>query len=83
MMQLPGAIQAHLAGTELTDLKELAQMADCLWLCYGPQPVVAIQVEEEPYQEDSEEVVSAIPCRRQATFKKTGQQGQKKGCQES
>ena len=30
-MRLPVAIQAHLAGTELTDIKELAQMAD--WLC--------------------------------------------------
>ena len=45
-MRLPVAIQAHLAGTELTDLKELAQMANCLWLCHGPQPVAAIPVEE-------------------------------------
>ena len=28
-MQLPVAIQAHLAGTELTDIKELAQMTGC------------------------------------------------------
>ena len=35
-MRLLLTIQAHLAGTELTDLKELAQMADCLWLCHTP-----------------------------------------------
>ena len=29
-MRLPATIQAHLAGTELTDLKELAQRADRL-----------------------------------------------------
>ena len=32
-MRLPPTIQVHLAGTELTDLKELAQLADCLWPC--------------------------------------------------
>ena len=47
------AIQAHLAGTDLTDLKELAQMANCLWLCHGPQPVAAIPVEEYKSEEDS------------------------------
>ena len=52
-MRLPVAIQAHLAGTELTDLKELAQMANCLWLCHGPQPVAAIPVEEYKSEEDS------------------------------
>ena len=30
-MRLPVDIKAHLAGTELTNLKELAQMADHLW----------------------------------------------------
>ena len=35
-MRLLLTIQAHLAGTELTDLNELAQMADCLWLCHTP-----------------------------------------------
>ena len=45
-MRLPVVIQAHLAGTELTDLKELAQMADRLWLCHGPQTVAAVAVEE-------------------------------------
>ena len=32
-MRLPPTIQAHLTGTELTDLKELAQLADRLWEC--------------------------------------------------
>ena len=58
MMRLPVANQAHLAGTELTDLKELAQMADRLWLCHGPQPVAA--VEEVQSEEDDEDVVAAL-----------------------
>ena len=29
--RLPPTIQAHLTNTELTDLKELAQLADRLW----------------------------------------------------
>ena len=37
-------IQVHLAGTELTDLKELAQMADRLWSRHAPQMVATIQV---------------------------------------
>ena len=32
-IRLPLTIQAHLTGTELTDLKELAQLADRLWQC--------------------------------------------------
>ena len=36
-MRLPVTIQAHLTGTELTDIKELAQLADRLWRCHGPQ----------------------------------------------
>ena len=38
-MKLPVAIQAHLASTQLTDLKELAHIADRLKLCHGPQLV--------------------------------------------
>ena len=38
-MRLPPTIQAHLTGTELTDLKELAQLADRLWHCNPSQPV--------------------------------------------
>ena len=57
-MRLPVAIQAHLAGTELTDIKELAQMADRLWQSHGPQPVAA--VEEVQSEEDDEDVVAAL-----------------------
>ena len=79
-MRLPVAIQAHLAGTELTDLKELAQMADRLWLCHGPQTVAAVAVEEE--SDDGGEVVAALPARRWPQKKKGGPQGHNKGQQE-
>ena len=36
-MRLPVAIQAHQSGTELTNQKELAQMADHMWLCHAPK----------------------------------------------
>ena len=51
-MRLPMAIQANPAGTELTDLKELAQTANPLWLCHEPQPVAAVSVEEDWSEED-------------------------------
>ena len=57
-MRLLVAIQAHLASTELTDFKELAQMADRLWLCHSPQPVAA--VEEVQSEEDDEDVVATL-----------------------
>ena len=44
-MRLPVTIQVHLAGTELTDLKELVQLADRLWQCNTPQPVAAVPAE--------------------------------------
>ena len=55
---MPATIQAHLAGTELTDIKELAQMADWLWQCHGPQPVAA--VEEVQSEEEDEDVGAAL-----------------------
>ena len=78
-MRLPVAIQVHLTGTELTDLKELAQMADRLWLCHGPKSVVAVSVEEGQSEDDSSEVVAAIPARRRPQHQHghpKGQQGQ-------
>ena len=63
------AIQAHLAGTEMTDLKKLAQMVDRLWLCHGPQPVAAVSVEEGQSEDDSGEVVATIRARRQPQHK--------------
>ena len=38
-MRLPVVIQAHLTGAELIDLKDLAQLAERLWQCHGPQTV--------------------------------------------
>ena len=76
-MRLPPIIQAHLAGKELTDLKELAQMADRLWLCHAPQTVAAIQVEENQQEEDKGDVVAAMAANKQPNFK----QGQPKGQQ--
>ena len=75
------AIQAHLAGTEWTNLKELAQMADRLWLCHGPQPVVAVPVDEGQSEDDRYEVVAAIPTKRRPTHKHGGQQSHPKGQQ--
>ena len=45
-MRLSVTIQAHLTGIELTDIKELAQLADRQWQCYGPQAVVAVPVDD-------------------------------------
>ena len=67
-MRLPVAIQAHLAGTELTDIKELAQMTDRLWLCHGPMPVSAV----EELQSDNGDVVAAIPNKKQWQKKRGG-----------
>ena len=64
-MRLPVAIQVHLAGTGLTDLKELAQMVDHLWLCHAPQMVVAIQVEEDQQEEDDGDVFVAMVAKKQ------------------
>ena len=68
-MRLPPIIQAHLAGKELTDLKELAQMADRLWLCHAPQTVAAIQVEENLQEEYKGDVVAAMAANKQPNFK--------------
>ena len=69
-MRLPVAIQAHLAGTELTEIKELAQMADRLWQCHGPAPVAA--VEELQSDDNNGDVVAAIPDKKQFQKKKGG-----------
>ena len=57
-MRLPPTIQAHLTGTELTDLKELAQLADRLWQCNPSQQVAAVAGELQS-EEVSEVVVGA------------------------
>ena len=63
-MRLPPTIQAHLTGTELTDLKELAQLADRLWQCNPSQPVAAVTAELQ-----SDEVVVAMPAKKRPTNK--------------
>ena len=63
-MRLPLTIQAHLTGTELTDLKELAQLADRLWQCNPSQPVAAVTAELQ-----SDEVVVAMPAKKRPTNK--------------
>ena len=90
-MRLPVAIQAHLAGTELTEIKELAQMADRLWQCHGPAPVAA--VEELQSDDNNGDVVAAIPDKKQFQKKKgghskgqqgsSGRQGQQAVCSKS
>ena len=68
-MRLPPTIQAHLASTELTNLKELAQMAACLWLCHAPQTVATLQVKEDQQKEDSSDVVTAMAAKKWPTLK--------------
>ena len=79
-MRLPVVIQAHLAGTELTDLKELAQLADRLWQCHEPQTVAAVAVEEDQ-SDDGSKVVASLPARRRPQQKQGGPQGHNKGQQ--
>ena len=63
-MRLPVTIQAHLTGTELTDIKELAQLADRLWQCHGPQAVAAVPVDDGQSEEDTGEAFAAGPAKR-------------------
>ena len=66
-MRLPATIhciQVHLAGTKLTDLKELAQLADRLWQCNTPQPVAAILTEGVQSDDKSSEVMAAMLARK-------------------
>ena len=51
-MRLPLTIQAHLTGTELTNIKELAQLADRLWQCHSPQVVAAVPMNDGQSEED-------------------------------
>ena len=79
-MRLPVVIQAHLAGMEITDLKELAQLADRLWQCHGPQTVAAVAVEEDQ-SDDGSKVVAALLARRRPQKKQGGPHGHNKGQQ--
>ena len=58
------AIQAHLTGTELTDIKELAQLVDRLWQCHGPQTVAAVPVDDVQSEEDTGDVFATVPAKR-------------------
>ena len=75
-MRLPVVIQAHLTGAELIDLKDLAQLAERLWQCHGPQTVAAVAGEEYKSEDDSSDVLAAIPARKRPQQKHGGQQGQ-------
>ena len=66
-MRLPPTIQAHLTGTELTDLKELAQLADRLWHCNPSQLVAAVAAELQSDEET--EVVAAMLAKKRPTSK--------------
>ena len=66
-MRLPPTIQAHLMGTELTDLKELVQLADRLWQCNPSQPVAVVAAELQSDEES--EVVAAMPAKKRPTNK--------------
>ena len=62
-MRLPLTIQANLTGTELTDLKELAQLADCLWQC-NPSKLVAAVTAELQSDEESEMTAAMLAKKR-------------------
>ena len=49
--RLPPSLQIHLSGTEMGNIKELTQTADCLWLFHSPQPVAAVQIQPEREEE--------------------------------
>ena len=66
-MRLPPTIQAHLTGTELTDLKELAQLADRLWQCNPSQPVASVAAELQSDEESK--VVAAMLAKKRPTNK--------------
>ena len=76
------AIQAHLTGTELTDIKELAQLADRLWQCHGPQVVAAVPVDDSQSEEDTGEVCATFSAKRRPQQKQGGQQGHQQGRQQ-
>ena len=67
-MRLPATIQAHLTHTKLTDLEELAQLADRLWQCNPFQPVAVVTAELQS-DEESSEVVAAMPAKKRPTKK--------------
>ena len=73
-MRLPGTIQAHLAGTELTDLKELAQLADRLWQCHTPQLVAAVPAELQSDDKSGEVVATMLAKKRHTNNTYKGQQ---------
>ena len=67
-MRLPATIQAHLTDTELTDLKERAQLADRLYQCKPSQPVAVVMAELQSDKESSK-VVAAMPAKKRPTNK--------------
>ena len=80
-MRLPVTIQAHLTGTELTNIKELAQLADRLRQCHGPQVVAAVPVDNGQSEEDTGEVCAPFSAKRRPQQKQGGQQGHQQGQQ--
>ena len=74
-------IQAHLTGTELTDIKELVQLVDRLWQCHSPQVVAAVPVDDGQSEEDTGEVCATFSAKRRPQEKQGDQQGHQKGQQ--
>ena len=65
-MRLPPTIQVHLTGTEITDLKELVQLADRLWQCNPSQLVAAVAAD---LSDEETEVVAAILAKKRSISK--------------
>jgi hypothetical protein len=70
LKRLPNELQVHLAGTETTDLKELAQRADQLWVSHRRPAYVATLA--DPAVEDAAAAIAAVgkPGAALATKKK-------------
>jgi hypothetical protein len=75
LKRLPNELQVHLAGTETTDLKELAQRADQLWVSYR-RPAYVAALAAEPAVDDAGAVIAAVS--KSATAAAAGQKKKKK-----
>ena len=61
-----GSASLHLTGTELTDLKELAQLADRLWQCNPSQLVAAVAAELQSDEESEVDIPSTVKPAKEA-----------------
>lgn len=65
--RLAPSLQIHLIHHQASEMKELTQMADRLWLCHGPQMTANVETEKE--EDEEEDTVASIPKRFSKTKK--------------